>query len=1205
MAINFPSNPNIGDTFTANDTVFTWNGSSWSLTQQTYNTTSQNYGSNTQNIDIDIANGNNARISLDTNIGSQLRINNIPTNKSSKLSILMERSESIGELDIDTAAYKGSVNLYSEFLIDDIIQIFLSPDGTRIFLLDSDRLQSGSLSTPWDLNTVDKVASVSAINGCNSLYISNDGLNAYITNNSQNVYHVILSNAWDITSGNFVTPDESFDTSIQGTGLQSVFFRYDETSDSGKTMYVLANDDTVYQYTLSTAWSFSATVSYVFQSVTITADTIPTQIYIKPDGTSLFVYGATNDSVFEYNLLSDWNIGGSGNGVDNTFDFSTVSSGSGNTFFFNPNGSEMYLSDTVTNKIHKYNMTGASIWDISAAQYDSFYDMYYYDTSTSAVFVSQDGTKMYVGGYSRDYIYYYILETPWDITTARYQNKEFYVGDTESTITSMYFSSNGKYFYILGLSSDTVRMYLMDTPWDISTARYVDYAIISAQESSPYGLWFRPDGLAFYVIGTANEVVYQYNLDSPWTLGNRNYTNDLDVQSTNLSAYGTTIRGLVFTDDGNHMFIYDDDTGIITQFKLNTPWQVNGLSNVKQLDVLGTIGDNGYDMTISPDGEHLYIVNLSSRKVFQYDIDYGEWDLQNYSGDGISFNPADKSGDGDIKAFRWGKDGYRLYVLGRNNPTILQYNCDTQYDISSISAATPSGFLNVGIQEPTATGFMFSNDGSILYVIGTTVGDIHQYILNTPWEFGDDFAGSQYDSSITPPDPSDYHGEAIYTTPGTYNWICPANVTSVSVVCIGGGGGGYSGDGYFSRSGGGGGLGWKNNIPVTPGQTYTAVVGEGGLTGGLAGQSMTGGTSYFINSSTVAGIGGNSYIAGSFVGDGGGNGGNGVNTTSSSYSSGGGGAGGYTGNGGAGAYYTNSPTAGTGGAGGGGGGGVENGAGARGGGVGIFGIGASGSAGSYNANAGGDGSVNASNSPIASSAFGYGGRSTDLNTSFSTTAAGGNGAVRIVWGRGRTYPYEAYLSDQNVSASSYMKIQFKPDGTKMYVMGTYDDTIVEYILNTPWDLTSIDNSQTAVFQTNLSFEKNLRSFFINPDGTKLFFQGSDTDNIFQYSLETPWDITTISYDNVLISVDAFTIDIGFNYSGSKLYILEDDVNTVNPYTIATYSPTILWPDNITWENGNPPEIPALGTSTLVELYVSNNGETIYGLEKIKNSDIPE
>ena len=78
-------------------------------------------------------------------------------------------------------------------------------------------------------------------------------------------------------------------------------------------------------------------------------------------------------------------------------------------------------------------------------------------------------------------------------------------------------------------------------------------------------------------------------------------------------------------------------------------------------------------------------------------------------------------------------------------------------------------------------------------------------------------------------------GQIEYTTPGTYSWLCPAGVTSVCVVCVGGGGGGMqyvSGAGFYPMSGGGGGaLGWKNNISVVPGTSYSVVVGAGGAAG--------------------------------------------------------------------------------------------------------------------------------------------------------------------------------------------------------------------------------------------------------------------------------------------------------------------------------------------------------------------------------------
>ncbi|NBX50879.1 hypothetical protein EBT25_13355, partial [bacterium] len=94
--------------------------------------------------------------------------------------------------------------------------------------------------------------------------------------------------------------------------------------------------------------------------------------------------------------------------------------------------------------------------------------------------------------------------------------------------------------------------------------------------------------------------------------------------------------------------------------------------------------------------------------------------------------------------------------------------------------------------------------------------------------------------------------EKSFTSPGTYSWIAPSGVTSVCVVCVGAGGSGSS----WYAGGGGGGLGWKNNITVVPGNSYTVVVGAGGAGKVFPYEGASGGDSYFINTSTCVGYGG-------------------------------------------------------------------------------------------------------------------------------------------------------------------------------------------------------------------------------------------------------------------------------------------------------------------------------------------------------------
>lgn len=264
-------------------------------------------------------------------------------------------------------------------------------------------------------------------------------------------------------------------------------------------------------------------------------------------------------------------------------------------------------------------------------------------------------------------------------------------------------------------------------------------------------------------------------------------------------------------------------------------------------------------------------------------------------------------------------------------------------------------------------------------------------------------------------------GHQLFTTPGSFNWTAPAGVTSVCVVCVGGGGGGGQAS-SGGNGGSGGGLGWKNNIPVTPGTSYPVVVGAGGAVRGA------GGDSYFISLATVSGRKGvaggpgngssptnkRANAGGTFTGDGGGNGGGGGWANDSARGGGGGGgAAGYSGDGGGGGNYTGAAVSSGAGGGGGGGyggsGGTKNnaGGGGGGGGVGIFGQGANGAAattarqGGSGGSSGGDGG---STSVPAGTGGLYGGGGGGGNGGNGAGGTGRSGAVRILWGAGRAFP---------------------------------------------------------------------------------------------------------------------------------------------------------------------------------------------------------
>jgi len=262
-------------------------------------------------------------------------------------------------------------------------------------------------------------------------------------------------------------------------------------------------------------------------------------------------------------------------------------------------------------------------------------------------------------------------------------------------------------------------------------------------------------------------------------------------------------------------------------------------------------------------------------------------------------------------------------------------------------------------------------------------------------------------------------GSTLYDTPGTYTFVVPAGVTKISAVAVGGGGGG--GATWAQSAGSGGALAYANDIAVTPGQSITITVGAGGYG---AHYTTTTGYASSVGSFFSASGGENGWTTQAVPASGtvtalGGRGG----SSRGSYG-GGGGAGGYGGPGGTGGY-SNDQTDGSGGGGGGGGGYASSTYSfGGGGGVGLFGQGASGAKGDYNngntfysdtrysgkgGSNGADGYPN-DNGTYSGTGGKFGGGGAGGGTSMNSSpqqCRGGNGGVRIIWGTGKSFPFNA------------------------------------------------------------------------------------------------------------------------------------------------------------------------------------------------------
>lgn len=249
-------------------------------------------------------------------------------------------------------------------------------------------------------------------------------------------------------------------------------------------------------YSLSSASYDSVSFSVAAQ------DTLPSDIFFKPDGTKMYVVGDNGNDINEYNLSTAWDI--------STASFVQVFSVAGQDtgpagVFFKPDGLKMYVVGFTNDSVYEYSLSTA--WDISTASFVQVFSVSTQDTAPVGLFFKPDGTKMYVTGQTGVDVNEYTLSTAWDISTSSFV-QNFSIVAQGSIPRGLFFKPDGTKMFI---SSPEIDEYALSTPWDISTASYVQNFSVAGQDASPLNLFFKDDGTKMYVVGAGNDAIYQYS----------------------------------------------------------------------------------------------------------------------------------------------------------------------------------------------------------------------------------------------------------------------------------------------------------------------------------------------------------------------------------------------------------------------------------------------------------------------------------------------------------------------------------------------------------------------------------------------------------------------------------------------------------------------------------------------------------------------
>ena len=488
--------------------------------------------------------------------------------------------------------------------------VFFKPDGLKMYVIGSngDAVYEYDLSTAWDVSTASYLQNFSVAaqeTNPTGVFFKPDGLKMYVVGyNGDDVNEYNLSTAWDVSTASYV---QNFYIGGQDTVPQGVFFKPD-----GLKMYVVGSSGGyVYEYDLSTAWNIS-TASFSRSMYVAPQDVSPTGVFFKPDGLKTYVSGASGDAVYEYDLSIAWNT------ASNSYlqSFSVVAQDTAPLgLFFKPDGLKMYVIGSTGDAVYEYDLSTA--WDVSTAAWiapaNSYFSVAAQETSPHSVFFKPDGLKMYVIGSSGDDVNEYNLSTAWDVSTASFL-QSFSVAAQDIAPRGVFFKSDGLKMYVSGVVGDAVYEYNLSTAWDVSTASFLQSFSIAAQDTVPHGIFFRADGLKMYFIGLSGDAVYEYDLSTAWDVSTTSF-----VQSFSTVAQDTTPLGVFFKPDGFKMYITGNSGPAAYEYNLSIAWDVSTASYVQSFNTV-VQDKNPQGVFFKPDGKVMYIIGSTGRAVWAYSL---------------------------------------------------------------------------------------------------------------------------------------------------------------------------------------------------------------------------------------------------------------------------------------------------------------------------------------------------------------------------------------------------------------------------------------------------------------------------------------------------------------------------------------------------------------------------------------------------------
>lgn len=872
--------------------------------------------------------------------------------------------------------------------------------------------------------------------------------------------------------------------------------------DSGINYLFTASTTTIYRYDFPRPGDFNSIRNIQSQSLLLGFESVITGIYFNPNGTKLFVVGSSKDSILEFNLAVPYDLYTltyTGRSLDINTN-SAMKEGAPRSLYFTPDGTKIIITASGT-AAYYFQIDLATAWDITTAS--TYCDEKNILIGTGNLYghtFSTNGEYVYVTDNVSDTVFRYDVDTPWDITTIR--DNQYYIGDPETNPAGGAFNSNGTKFYYTGTTTDNVYELELSTPYDINTATHnvnvktyhisrggsvvasysfffkpdgtklyvvdatdsvVEFVLttawdpatinfsysfsLSSQETDPRDLFFKPDGTRMYVTGPVGDDVNEYSLSTAWDISTASF-----VQTFSVGAQETAPTSLHFSTDGTKLFVMGQTGDDVNEYSLGTAWNVSTASFVRTFTLANgmTVPQS---LTFNSSGTAFYVINASTANngIIKYSLG-SAWDLSTAAYDSTEFFATPWAITN--ARIRFNSDGTELFFLRdlttQIDETILGIPLTSAFNINTAQYNVGSLFGN----EATPTGLHWGDNGNYLYVVGSSGDAVDQFEALVPYKA----------STIR------YLRTFSVATQETVPQSVYLSSTGTRMFVLG-----STGDDLNQYN-----LSTAWDISTAQYSTVAALSAYDTLPSGMT--FSLDGTKLFVVGQT------NDKIYG---------------------------------------FELSTP----------------------------WELNTLGTQAAY----GDPGDVSIAYYDLTPSGLAINADGTSLYLVGSNQDSVNQIDLEL--------PYLLYPKNRfyigNTEATPY-SVTFKPDGTKMYAIGTTGDSVHEYDLATAWDISTVNNTLTPPYRTNygVTFVQSFsvgaqetapQEIRFKPDGTRMYVMGITGDDINEYALSTPWNVSsaTFSYSFSIVGQDSAPSGFFFKSDGTRMYAIGVNSDRVYQYTLST------------------------------------------------------